>query len=357
MEKFTKETWTLIKPSLISQVDYIKNEGDLTMKKRFLAAAVAAAITLTAGVAMAAPLQFDGDIDLHYRWNDDDTSGTSEGARATFKLNALAAIDAKTDLYARIAGQALTADNTGADFYTTKYGNSVFAFDRYGVIFKGDNTNFKVGRQGANIGATALLYSTEGKVGQYQGTLDGVSGSVKTGATNISFLAGQVKIGDGDGLVSKGDLYSVHAGYNPTKSLTVGATFANLNPDAAGDDSTNHWAVDASYGIGKANLFGEYTQSDVDTENKAFAVGAGYTFDAKNSFSVIYSKVEAAGDIAAMTDFDPNGKGLYYSYNYKFSKDTTLNVFYKDMKTVSATDDVDAGNKYNSFRTTINYKF
>lgn len=325
------------------------------MKKRFLAAAVAAAITLTAGVAMASPLQFDGDIDLHYRWNEYD-SQTSEGARATFKLNALAALDAKTDLYARIAGQALTADHTGNDFYTTKYGNSVVSLDRFGFIFKEDNATFKVGRQGANIGATALLYSTEGKVGQYQGTLDGVSGSVKTGATDISFLAGKAKIGYDDGAIEDNNLYAIHAGYNPTSKLTVGATYATFDPKEAGEDTTKHWAVDASYALGKANLFGEYTKSDVDTNNKAYAIGTGYTFDAKNSFSVIYSNVELNGDINGYTDFDPNGKGLYYSYNHKLSKDTTLNVFYKDMKTVNDDNDP-AGTKYNSFRTTVNYKF
>ncbi|MEG6585058.1 porin [Dendrosporobacter sp. 1207_IL3150] len=318
------------------------------MKKRLIAAAVAATVTLSMGVAMASPIQFDGDITTQYRWSEDSKALNlkSEGNITTFKLNATAALNEKTDFYARLAGQVLTADEVGADFRTDLYGSSILSLDRFGFVLKGDNATYKIGRQGANVGATALLYSTEGKIGNYSGTIDGVTANVKSGVTDINVLAGKVSTHDTDGIDAK--LYSLHAGYQPTKNLTVGATFAKADYDVV---STNHWAVDASYQLGKANVFGEYTKSDVDLENAAFAVGTSYAFDNKNSLAVIYSKVEAFGDIAAMTDFDPQGKGIYYSYNHKISNDTNLNIFYKDMEGVYT------GDKYNSFRTTVNYKF
>lgn len=322
------------------------------MKKQLLAAAVAASITLSVGVAMASPLQFDGDVNLQYRWNEFGST-KDDGAISTFRLNATAALGAKTDFYARLAGQALTGGDTGgADFRTDKYGSNVLSLDRFGFVFKPDaTTSVKLGRQGLNIGATALLYSTEGKIGNYAGTIDGVTAKVKSGVTDITLTAGERTTLDSDGIDQK--IYAIHAGYNPTSNLTVGATFARAayDVDGVGSDSTNHWAVDASYQLGKANLFGEYTKSNFDVQNKAFAVGTSYAFDSKNSFSAIYSKVEAMGDIAGMTDFDPAGKGMYYSYNHKISKDTNLNIFYKDMETVAG------GVDYSSFRTTVNYKF
>lgn len=328
------------------------------MKKRLLAAAVAATITLTAGVAMASPLQFDGDVSLHYRWDDNDLHGKTEGGIATFRLNATAALDKNVDLYARLAGQALSADQYGEDFNKDHYGSSAFAFDRFGFILKGDNATYKIGRQGLNVGATALLYSTEGKIANYSGTIDGVSANVKSGVTDLSFAAGKVNLLDSAGYDA--NIYTLHAGYNPTDKLTVGTTFAKADYDISGGPSedTNHWAVDASYQLGKATIFGEYAKSDADELNKAFVVGTGYAFDAKNSFSVAYSKVEDFADIRpAQTDFDPHGKGLYYSYTHKITKDTTWNVFYKDMEKIENIGDDAAGTNYSSFRTTVTYKF
>jgi hypothetical protein len=321
------------------------------MKKRFLAAAVAATITLTAGVAMASPLQFDGDLTFQYRWNDYDVKAKDEGGIATFRLNATAALNQNVDFYARLAGQALTADEVGADFNTNHNGSSVFSFDRFGFNVHSNNTSYKIGRQGLNIGATALLYSTEGKVDNYSGTIDGVSAKVKSGVTDLSFVAGATNWDTAT--EADANIYAFHAGFNPSSNLTLGATYAKYDSDIAAE-TTNHWAVDASYQLGKANLFGEYSQSDADDQNKAFVVGTSYAFDAKNSFAAMYSKVEAAGDMNQMTDFDPNGKGMYYSYNHKFTKDTSLNIFYKDMEDVSGTN---AGKGNTSFRTTVSYKF
>ena len=319
------------------------------MKKKCLAAAVAASITLSMGVALAAPVEFDGSASVHYRWNDHDVESTSESAKSTVLLNAKLALSDNTDVYARFATQRLHAGFSSTDF-DTKDGtrDTISTIDRFGFIYKEGNSTYNFGRQGATIGATALLYSTEGYIGSNMGSIDGLSASAKIGATTLGLIAGQESVNDNR-------VYSLHGSYNPAEAWTVGGTVARYDRDAG--DATNYWAVDAAYNQGKATYFGEYAKSNENTYDKAFAIGTSYAFDAKSSLAVIYSKVEPNGDMNGWTDFDPNGKGLYYSYNYKFSDVTTLNVFYKDMKQIATDDEYAAGTKYNSFRTTVTYKF
>jgi len=321
------------------------------MKKRLLAAAVAAAMTMSMGVVMAAPVEFDGMAQLHYRWNDYNYQNSDESAKSTFLLNAKMALDDNTDLYARFATQRLHAGFSSADFDTKgDTRDSISTIDRFGFIFKGQDATFNLGRQGATIGATALLYSTEGYLGSNKGSIDGVSGIARVGATDLSFIAGQENGLNNDKQGDENKLYSLHASYKPADNWTVGGTLARYDVD--GGDATNHWAVDAAYNQGKVGYFAEYTKSNADDKNTAYAIGASYAFDAKNSFAAIYNKVEANGDIGGWTDFDPNGKGMYYSYNHKLTKDTTFNVFYKDMKKSD-----NSAQSYDSFRTTVTYKF
>ncbi|MGI6092262.1 MAG: hypothetical protein ACOYD5_04590 [Negativicutes bacterium] len=312
------------------------------MKKRLLAAALAASLTLSMGAVMAAPVDFDGSATLHYRWNDSESEASDESAKGTFLLNAKTALNENTDLYARFATQRIHAGDSSADFKTTHYGDTVTTIDRYGVVLKGDNSTFNIGRQGATIGATGLLYSTEGYLGSYMGSIDGLNASAKVGATDLGLIAGKE-----NGTDNK--VYGLHASFSPAEAWTLGGTLAKY--DIEGSDARNYWALDAAYNHGKAGYFAEFAKSDVNDANKAFVLGTSYALDEKNSLSAIYSKVEANGDMGAWTDFDPNGKGMYYSFNHKINEDTTLNVFYKDMKTV------DTNESYNSFRTTVSYKF
>lgn len=311
------------------------------MKKRLLAAALAASLTLSMGAVMAAPVDFDGSANLHYRWNDSE-SGSDESAKGTFLLNAKTALNENTDLYARFATQRVHAGLSSADFDTDHYSDTVTTIDRYGVVLKGDNSAFNIGRQGATIGATALLYSTEGNIGSYKGSIDGLNATAKVGATDLGLIAGKE-----NGTDNK--VYGLHASYSPAEAWTIGGTLAKYDKDGA--DATNHWALDAAYTHGKAAYFAEYAKSDANTDNKAFVLGTSYAFDDKNSISAIYSKVENNSDMGGWTDFDPNGKGMYYSYNHKLNEDTTFNVFYKDMKNINTNE------SYDSFRTTVSYKF
>lgn len=329
------------------------------MKKRLLAAAVAAMITLSAASVFAAPaVETSGDFKIHYRWNTEDGAADTEGGKFWLRLNVKAQLDDKTDAYLRFAHQKLTGDNVGADF-DPKYSNydedSATALDRFGVVYKNNGWTYNVGRQGATIGGLATLFSTEGYMGINRGAVEGLSVTGKAGATDIKFIGGRLWADDNN--EQKDKVYAIQASYSPAKDWTVGATLAKYNYADAAKEDTNHWAVNTAYAVGKATYLAEYTKSNADADNTAYAVGATYAFDKKNSAYAFYSKVETNGNMGGQTkfggwtDFDSNGKGIYLGYDYAIDKDTTFSLFYKDMKTV------DTNKDYTSFRTTVTYKF
>lgn len=318
--------------------------------KKLIASAIAMNIILGVGVAMASPeIKVDGDIKAHYRWDTNQDGVNQDGGKFYLRLNVEANIAENTDAYARFASQHLTGDQIGADFSQDHYGKSgATALDRFGVKYKNAGWNYQLGRQGASIGGLATLYSTDPYyMGIDAGSIDGISVTGKTGVTDIQAIAGtEWNTGDGDNKI-----YGLHAAYSPAKDLKLGATLAKYDYADTSKDDTNHWAVDASYNHSKATYMGEYTKSNVDNDNTAYALGVSYAFDKKNSAYAFYSKVEAYGDMGGWTDFDPNGKGMYYGYDRQVSKDTTVSLFYKDMK------DATNAKNYDSFRTTVTYKF
>ncbi|GBG55279.1 hypothetical protein SPFL3102_00705 [Sporomusaceae bacterium FL31] len=312
------------------------------MKKRLLAAAIAASMTLSLGVAMAAPVEFDGSVETHYQWDQADGLPDVEGARNTIIVNAKTALDENVDVYARFAAQRYHGDSGSADFDTSK-GKSTATIDRYGFIIKSDAGTYTLGRQGGTIGANALLYSTDGNIGSYD-ALDAVSGVVTTGVTELQFLAGQETGGDNK-------LYSLHASYQPATDWTLGATLAKYDNKDGDYDSSKHWAIDTSYAHGATTYFAEYAKSDADNDNKAFVVGVSHDLDDKNSISLSYAKVEVNGSIAEKTDFDSGLKGLYFGYDHKLTENTTFSVAYNDLKQIGGSD------KSNSLETFVTYSF
>ncbi|SDF72626.1 porin [Sporolituus thermophilus] len=326
------------------------------MKKRLLAAAVAAMITLSAASVFAAPnVETNGDVKLHYRWNTEDGAADKEGGKFWLRLNVKAQLDDKTDAYLRFAHQKLTGDNVGADFnqeYSNYDEDSATSLDRFGVVYKNSGWTYNLGRQGATVGALATLFSTEGYMGIRMGAVEGLSVTGKSGVTDIKFIGGRLW----DDRENKEDkVYALQASYSPAKDWTVGAIVGKYNYADATKDDTNHWAVNTAYTVGKATYLAEYTKSNADNNDTAYALGATYAFDKKNSAYAFYSRVEANGDMGGgWTDFDNNQKGLYLGYDYVIDKDTTFSLFYKDMTYISG-EKKDKDNT--SFRTTVTYKF
>lgn len=322
--------------------------------KKTVAAALSAMMLLSAGTAMAASFpnfDFNGDIKAHYRWETKTGNTDTDGGKLWFRLNAKSELSKDVDFYTRLSVQKVGGDYIGADFDQAYYGNTTAAsFDRVGFIIKGKDFTYNIGRQATTLGGLGLLYSTEGYMGINRGAIDGLVATGKSGATNLKIVAGQQWAASAD----KTKIYAVDASYSPAKAWTVGATIGKVDyPNATAD--TNHWAVNTAYSAGKAVFLGEYGKSSADTLNKAYAIGATYGFDSKNSAYVFYSKVEKNSDMTAgATDFDNDMKGMYYGFDHKISKDYTFSLFYKSMKYMTGTD---ADKTKTSLRTTVTYKF
>lgn len=319
--------------------------------KKTLASAVALCVLATAGVAAAAELTTSGDVNFQYRWNTKAGDVDRDGSRFLFRLNATADVAKNLDFYARYAYEGLGNDRkTGglADFDQGYYGEkNVSVVDRFGFDYKNAGYSVKLGRQGATIGGTALLYSTEGYMGINVGAIDGVSINAKSGVTSINAIAGTEWNSGAD---KDNQVYGLRASYSPAKDWTAGATLAQYKVDNG--DTTSYYAVDAAYSLGKANFSGEYAKSSADDKNNAYDIGVAYTFNKKVSAFATYFRVEENGDMGAWTDFDNNQKGMYYGVGYQFDKKTSLNLFYKNNQALN--DDADSNT---SFRTTVTYKF
>lgn len=312
------------------------------MRKLFTAV-VAAAAVLTVSSAFAAPVELNGDIKAHYRWNTEDDAANKKGGKFIFRLNAKTAIGDNADIYARFAAEKLTGDKIGSDFDKDKYGNDVAVVDQFGFIFRDKSFEYKLGRQGVSITPTALLYSSEGYIGKHMGFMDGLVATGKSGVTSLQAVIGRADLD----AVDKDKVYSLHASVNPVKNWTFGGTVAKYNPHD--DANRTFWGVDAAYTAGKAAFVADYLKSDADAKNNAFVVGVDYSIDDKNTFSVYAHRTGANSHIA--TDWDSGEKGVYYIYDHKFDTTTSLNIFYKDNTDIATKKD------NTSFRTTVTYKF
>lgn len=338
---------------------------ELKMKKSLLATAVAAAMVLSTSAVFAAeaadpaPVTIDGNVFVQYRNNTDDSKTIDKKVNKTgITLNFNKDLGGGWDAYARASLESGTTN----DFSKT-YGNGQYetSIDQFGFKYTNGDNQAVIGRQGTMVGATGLFYDLTGKFGRHSET-DGINYTGKNDA--LSYKATIVQedwdYGGSTG-VSKNKLYAAHIGYNFTPDFVLGTTFAKYNLDKnssyqgldTGKDS-NLWAVNTAYTFDKATISAEYGKTNYDLNNKAYDFGIAYNFDEKNSISATYFKVEDNGDINHNTTFDPNAKGMYYSYTHVFNKSTNLNFFYDDAKYV---DGPNADKNYTSFRTTINYKF
>jgi len=317
------------------------------MKKRYLAAAVAAMITLTTGVVMANPVVIDGSTSFRYRADTNTGAADKNGNILKVVLNANTEIDSNFSAYARLGVLGLSNGNVGRDSNETN--DFIARVDQYGLNYKNAGFAYKIGRQSATIGATALLYNDNYMIGD-KAFVDGVSVKGISGITTLDAIVAQ----EDNAGANDNKLYAVHASYSPAKNWVVGATLAKYNAvvETADVKSTTNFAVDAAYTMGKATVFGEYLKSDYSTKNQSYDLGVSYAFDKKNSVYVINYNNEVYADMGGKTDFEPGAKGFYYGFDHKFTSTTSVGVFYKDKQSLA-----DSSVKNTSFRTTLNYAF
>ncbi len=322
------------------------------MKKKALTAALAAVFVLTtAGSVFAAPIEFDGKFEHQYRYNTwDNVAGNpdnEDGFKSTLILNATTNVGKNVDFFARFAAQHATIGKDFSDDATSS--ENTAAIDQFGFTFKDSNGfSYKLGRQDASIGATAILYNTSPYLGKYM-FADGVTVTGKSGATDLKVIALKE---DRKASEDENKLFALSASYSPAKNWTLGGTLAKYDYKAASEKDTNHWAVNAGYDQGKASYFAEYAKSNADDNNSAYGIGVSYSPDAKNTLYAINYKIEENADMNGWTDYESGWKGMYYGYNYKYNKDTTVKLFLRDMKGVD-----NSSEKNTSFRTTVSIKF
>ena len=311
--------------------------------KKIITAALAAAVALTTGAAFAAPVEFDGQVKVQYRAQTKENKPDTTGGIFSIRLNAKTALSSNVDLFARFAAQSLSGDHIGNDFSIGKYGTNVAIIDQYGFILKDNGFQYKIGRQGLSISPTALLYSSEGYIGDDMALFNGVVATGKSGVTSLQVVAGK------SDQEYKDKVYSIHASYNPAKAWTVGGTLARSDSNYRND--RNYFGTDVQYTTGKANFVVDYLKSDEDTKNDALVVGVSYAFDQKNTLSAYSHRTDSNSHI--FTDWDPGEKGMYYIYNHAFDKTTALNLLYKD----NNKNETIQGSTNTSFRATVSYKF
>lgn len=321
------------------------------MKKKLIATVAAAAFVLSTGSVFAAEafdkVDLDGYASLRYRSDSNSGQADKNGSIFKFVLNAKTGVAKNLDLYARLGASTVSTKGLGADFAdTTK--SSVASIDQVGFNYSNAGWNYKIGRQEAYLGATALLYSSLAWVGP-DSMVDGVTVTGKSGVTDIKFVAAQEAYA---GTTNDNKFYYLHAGYSPAKAWNLGASVARYNYQSAAAADTNIWALDAAYTTGKATIFGEYGKSNASTENKTYDVGVSYGFDKYNSGYVIYFDNGVNGDMGGRTDFENGYKGFYYGVDHKINKNTTASLFYRDMESKA-----NSATKNTSLRATVTYKF
>lgn len=315
--------------------------------KKVIAAVLAGLSFSVIPVADAAPVNLTGDISLKYERDTAEGSEKTSGTMYNLKLNAEKELGAGWSVYARIAAQYATEPSLG-DYNQDAYRSdkkSVVALDQFGVSYKTEKLVYKLGRQDAAVGTTALLYSRpDSNVGK-RNFVDGLSATGTIGVVELSALmAKEDNTGSQDNKI-----YAIRTGYNLTDRLNWGLTLGRYQDSA--NDSTNHWAVDGTYKVGKSGFTAEYTQSSSSNENKAYAAIWNYGFDNKTAVQITGFKVETNGDMGKQSDFDNDNRGFYYGVTHKLNDTESLEVVYKDQKTISG------GQKNTKLEATFSHAF
>jgi len=315
------------------------------MMKKIIACLLTGLSLTVAQGASAAPVTLSGDVSLKYAKETAAGSADASGTMSTFKLLGKTELGNGWSAYARLGGQYATQPLLG-DFNTAAYGKkTAVAIDQYGLGYQKDNMAYKLGRQDVTIGATTLLYSRpDSNIGKKQ-FVDGVTANGTIGATELAVVAAREDNAAGE---FKNKVYAARGGYALTDSISLGLTLGRYQGEL---DNTNHWAVDATYKLGKSSFTAEHTQSSSSYDNKAHALVLQYAFDDKLSASVTGFRVEALGSMGGQSDFDADNRGVHYGLQYKLDAATNIDVVYKKQKTISG------GEKNTAFEATLSYAF
>ena len=302
------------------------------MKKTMVMMLVAASFSIASSSFATESIQLTGEAAVKYARETASGEPNASGTMSTLKLKAEKELGNGWSLYARFGAQYATKP-TLSDYNLDDYGSdrkSVLAVDQFGLVYKGNNVTYKLGRQDLTVGTTALLYSrSDSNIGKHV-FVDGLTASGTVGAIDLTAaIAREDNYGS-----PENKIYTIRTGFNPTQNLNWGLTLGRYQDDAS--ENTNHWAVDGTYKAGKNSWTAEYTKSSSSTENKAYAATWNYGFDNKTEAYITGFRVENNGDMGKQSDFDNDNKGTYYGVKYKLSEADGVEVVYKDQKIISS---------------------
>ncbi len=322
------------------------------MKAKKVVAMLLAGATLTMTTAAFAEIKLSGDVSVKYEKDTFDGQDDTSANISTLRIFSEADLGSNWSFYTRVGGQRISETGFGdfnADGNTySEDRRAVLALDQFGFTHAGKDFTYKIGRQDVAVGTTALLYSrADSNIGKHN-FVDGVTANGKSGIVDLALVAAQE---DNASDQKDNRIYALRAGYSPSERLNYGVTLGRYQDRNDGGESTNHWAVDSTYTLGKSSLTAEYTKSNSDSENKAYAATLGYDFDGKNAVSFTYFRVEENGDMGKGTDFENAQKGIHYGVTHQFDATTGMELVFKDRKALSN------NAKNTAFEATVTYSF
>lgn len=315
--------------------------------KKVITAIILGSSLFTASAAIAAPVTITGDTSIKYTREKQDGTDAQSGMAYTLRITGETEIANNLTLFTRLGAQSTGHNLVGSDFNSDAYPDkhSVMSLDQYGLIFKTDSITYKLGRQNATIGTSALLYSRpDTNIGK-DNFVDGLSLAGKAGAIELSALMAREDNVNSD----NNRVYAVRTGYSPSDNLNVGITLGRYQNHTA--PSTNHWALDGTYKYGKNTWQAELARSNSSSDNNAFVAVWNYDVDDKTAFSVTGFRVEENGDMGGQSDFGNNLRGIHYGVTRTLNNSTDFEFVFKNEKSLA--DDL----KTKTYEATINYTF
>lgn len=302
------------------------------LQKTVCAAVLTGTVLLSnQSASLANPIEVSGDFSTKYFTSKVEGEDRDSTLVNTLKINLEVPFNDSASFYTRIGGQSLGKNlDDLKDFNTDAYEDkrSVIAFDQFGFNIHASDFDFKLGRQDATIGQTALLYSrSDSNIGKHN-FVDGLSFSGKAGSVDLSGIIAKEDNADEDN-----KLQSIRFGQTVNDVFTYGATLAQYQPHDG--DNTKHWALDAAYTSGPHTFFAEYTKSNADAFNTAYAFGWDYAFNDRTNFTITRFKVNENGDMGGQSDFDNGNKGTHYTLAHQLDETVALELVYKDQKEIS----------------------
>ena len=300
-------------------------------------------------------LTWSGDVSIKYERDTMEDSPHMDGLMYSLRLNAEKQLSPGFSLYARLGAQYATQPSLG-DFNTDAYDvnkKGVIAIDLFGVTYKKGSFSYKLGRQDMTIGTTALLYSRSDTNIGIRNFVDGLTVEGKIGNIALTGVAVQE---DNDGSADN-HLYAIHGTYDVNERMQVGATLGRyIYADGSGQNTTNG-AVDAVYKFKKSTFTAELAKSNADQDNKAYAVTWNYAFNDKTAVYVTAFRVEPYADMGQQSDFDNNNRGFYYGITHQLTKNDSVEVVYKDQKTLRDAEDAPSGSHNTKIEATLTHAF